>query len=55
MINTAVIGEYKAMDILAICPKKLNFVALGNFNIGVNGKPEMWNISKTADRRAKRM
>ncbi len=23
-----------------------NFVALSNFNMGVNGKPKMWNISK---------
>ena len=53
MINTAVIGKYKG--ILVICQKKKkHFVALRNFNIGLNGKPEMWNISKTADRRAKR-
>ncbi len=42
------------MDILVICKKIKNFVALGNFNLGVNGKPEEWEISKTADRRAKR-
>ena len=42
------------MDILAICQKIKNFVALRNFSIGVNGKPKMWNISKTADCRAKR-
>ena len=31
-----------------------SFVALWNFNMGVNGKNKMWNIWKTADRRAKR-
>ena len=33
----------------------LKILALWNFNMDVNGKPKMWNISKTADCRAKRM
>ncbi len=51
----AVIGEYKVMDILAICQKIKKFVSLLNFSIGVNGKPNMLNISKTAHCRAKWM
>ena len=55
MINTAVIiGVYTVMDILGICQKNKNFVALRNFSIGVNGKPKMQNNSKTANRRANR-
>ncbi len=42
MINTAVIGSYGY------------FGNLPKITIGVNGKPKMWNISKTANRRAKR-
>ncbi len=55
MINTAVIGEYKVMDILAICQK---FKILWHFEILTwesMGKPKMWNILKTADRGVKRM
>ena len=54
MINTAVIGEYKVMDILAICQK---LKILWHFEILTwesMGKPKMWNISKTANRRPKR-
>ncbi len=41
MLNTAVMWEYKAMDILAICQNLKKNVSLWNFNIGVNGKPKM--------------
>ncbi len=54
MINNAVVGEYKVMDILAIC-QKLKIV--WHFEIVTwesMGKPKVWNISKTANRRAKR-
>ena len=37
LINKAVKGEYKLINVLAIC-QKLNFVTLWIFNMGVNGK-----------------
>ncbi len=52
--NKAVIRVYKFMDILAICQK---LQILWHFEILTwesMGKPKLWNISKTADRRAKR-
>ncbi len=41
------------MYILAICQKIKKTCWTLKFNIGVNGKPKIWNISKTAVRRAK--
>ena len=55
MVNTAVIWEYKAWICLAIWQKVKNFVSLWNFGIGVNGKPEMRNISKMVDHSVKQM
>ncbi len=59
MINKAVIRAYKVMDILAICQflaiyHKLK--SLWHFEILTlesMGKPKMWNITKTVNRRAK--
>ncbi len=38
MIIKAAIREYKVINVLAICQKIKKFVALLNFNMGVNGK-----------------
>ncbi len=54
MRTLATMVEYRLLLFLAIGQSFKHFVALWNFNMGVNGKPKMWNISKTDDRRAKR-
>ncbi len=54
MTNTVVIVEYKVMDILAICQKIKKKLWHFEISVGVNGKPKMWNISKTADRKARK-
>ena len=46
-------GGIQAITFLGDCPSFKNIVALWNFNIGVNEKPKMWNISKTVYRKAK--
>ncbi len=54
MINTAVIGE-KSYVYFGDLPKSYicGRTHVKNFNMRVNGKPKMWNISKTLDHRAK--
>ena len=37
-------GVIQAITFLGDRPSFKIFVALWNFNIGVNGKPKMWNI-----------
>ena len=46
-------GGTQTITFVANRPSK-NFVILWNFNMCVNGKPKMWNMWKTANRRAKR-
>ena len=53
IMHKAVIRVYKVMNILAICQK---LKILWHFEVLTwesMGEPKMWNISKTADRRAK--
>ncbi len=47
-------GGIKAITFLGNQPSFKNFLALWNFKMRVNGKPEMCNIPKMANRRVKR-
>ncbi len=54
MRTLATMVEYRLLLFLAIGQVLKILWHFKNFKIGVNGKPKMWNISKTADRRVKR-
>ena len=53
MINKVVMGEYKVMDILAMCLKLHIFWHFEILTRESMGKPKMCKILKMADRRAK--
>ncbi len=41
------IGEYRPLCFFETC-QILQMLTLRNFNMGINGNPKMWNISRTA-------
>ena len=52
--NIAYHRVMQAITLLGNRPRFTKFMSRWNFNIGVNGEPKMWEVSKTADRRVKR-